>query len=114
MLFFQCMAGLFNPVNRRRDGIKWGLVSYTVVVFSFATIITAVGLTLGSVSFIDNREYPGSVEGNIAPGPLGFQLTIYQKAISIIPSLMFLLGYWLADGLLVSSSFDPVSTHPCV
>ena len=104
------MTGLFNPANRRRDGIKWGLVSYTVVVFSLATVVTGTGLNLGSISFIDNRDYPGSVEGDIAPGPLGYQLTIYQKAVSMIPSIMFLLGYWLADGLLVGSSFGP--THP--
>ena len=102
------MTGLFDPVNRRRDGIKWGLVSYTVVVFSFATVITGTGLNLGSISFIDNRDYPGSDERNIAPGPLGYQVTIYQTAVSMIPSIMFLLGYWLADGLLVGSPFDPL------
>ena len=114
VLFFQCMTGLFDPANRRRDGIKWGLVSYTVVVFLFATVTTGTGLNLGSVSFIDNREYPGSVEGNIAPGPLGYQLTIYQTAISVIPSMTFLLGYWLADGLLVGPSFDPLPMRPGV
>jgi len=108
VLFFQCMTGLFDPVNRRRDGIKWGLVSYTVIVFLLSIVTTGTGLDLGSISFIDNREYPGSVEGNIAPGPLGYQLTIYQSAVSMIPSITFLLGYWLADGLLVSSSFGPI------
>ena len=108
------MAGLFDPANRRRDDVKWGLVSYTVVVFSFATVFTGTTLNLGSVSFIDNREYPGSVKNNMAPGPLGYQAIIYQKAISIIPSLFFLLGYWLADGLLVGSSLDPAVIRPHV
>jgi len=106
------MTGLFDPVNRRRDGIKWGLVSYTVAVFSFATVITGTGLNLGSISFIDNREYPGSVERNIAPGPLGYQVTIYQTPASLFPSVAFLLGYWLADGLLVGSSFDSLPIRP--
>jgi len=108
------MTGLFDPANRRRDGIKWGLVSYTVVVFLFATVTTGAGLNLGSISFIDNREYPGSVEANIAPGPLGYQVTIYQMADSVIPSVTFLLGYWLADGLLVSPLFDPLPIRPGV
>ena len=107
------MAWLFDPVNCRRDGIKWGLVSYTVVVFLFATVITGTGLNLGSISFIDNREYPGSEAENISPGPLGYQVTIYQTAISVIPSLAFLVGYWLADGLLVGPSCDhmPICPH---
>jgi len=108
------MTGLFSPVHRRRDGIKWGLVLYTVVVFLFATVVTGTGLNLGSISFIDNRDYPGSKEGNIAPGPLGYQLTIYQRAVSMIPSVTFLFGYWLADGLLVGSSFDPIPIRPGV
>ena len=99
------MTGLFDPINRRRDGVKWGLVLYTVAVFSVATVLTGTGLNLGSISFIDNRDYPGSVEPDIASGPLGFQLSIYQDAVSMIPSMAFLLGYWLADGLLVCSLF---------
>ena len=114
VLFFQCMTGLFDPANRRRDDIKWGLVSYTVVVFSFATVFTGSALNLGSLSFIDNREYPGSVARNIAPGPLGYQVIVFQEGISVIPSLSFLLGYWLADGLLVGSSFDPALIRPRV
>ena len=30
VVFFQCIVALFNPVNRRRDGLKWGLVSYNL------------------------------------------------------------------------------------
>jgi hypothetical protein len=104
VLFFQCMIVLFNPANRRREGTKWGLVSYTVIMFLFATVLTAMGLNLGSISFIDNREYPGvEGEGGVAPGPLGYQVLIHPTALSVVPSVMFLLNYWLADGLLVSS-----------
>jgi hypothetical protein len=66
VLFFQCMAALFNPANRRREGIKWGLVSYTVVMFSFVTVFTAMNLNIQSISYIDNREFPG-VEGVLPP-----------------------------------------------
>ena len=102
VLFFQCMIGLLNSVNRRRQAVKWGLVSYTVVMFVVATVLTGMGLNLGSLSFIDNREFPG-VEGVVAPGPLGYQVLINSTALRIVPSFMFLLNYWLADGLLVSS-----------
>ena len=112
MLFFQCMAGLFNPANRRRDGVKWGLVSYTVAMFSFSTVLTGMSLHIQSLAFIDNRDYPGT-EG-IPPGPLGYGASIYQTALSLTPSIMFFMTYWLADGLLVGSLFGLASTHPGV
>lgn len=106
VLFFQCMASLLNPINPRGEGIKRGLVSYTATMFSFATVLTGMGIQIGSISFIDNREFPG-VEGLLPPGPLGYQDLIRPTAITIIPNLMFFLNNWLADCLLVSSSFYP-------
>jgi len=53
------MTTLFNPANRRRDGIKWGLVSYTVLLFSLVTVHTTMQLDIQSISFINNREFPG-------------------------------------------------------
>jgi len=87
MLFFQCMAALFNPANRGEEGVKWGFVSYTVVTFSFVSIFTAVNAL--NIWFDDE-------DGTLHPGRFGY----------VIPDLMFLLGYWLADGLLVGSLFD--------
>ena len=113
MLFFHCMAALLDPVNRRREGIKWGLVTYTVVMFSFVTVFTAMNLNVQSISFIDNREFPG-VEGVLPPGPLGYQFFIYSRALSVIPNVMFLLNNWLADGLLVGSLFDVAFTRPAI
>lgn len=94
------MAALFDPANRRREGTKWGLVIYTFVMFSFVTIFTAMNSDILSISFIDNREFPG-VGDVLPPGPIGYQYSIYSKAISVVPNLMFLLNNWLADGLLV-------------
>ena len=113
VLFFQCMTLLLNPVNPRRGGIKWGVVFYTATMFSFATVLTGMGIQIGSISFIDNREFPG-VEGLLPPGPLGYQDLIRPTAITIIPNLMFFLNNWLADCLLVSSSFDHVPAAPRV
>ena len=111
VLFFQCMAALFSPINRRRQGgVKRGLVIYTVAMFSFATVYTGLNTDIQSVSLIDNREFPG-IGDTIPPGPLGYQMYIYSKPITIIPNLMFLLNNWMADGLLVgfsSSSPDKV------
>ena len=42
VLFFQCIAVLFDPANRRGEAIKWGLISYTVAMFSFATVLTGM------------------------------------------------------------------------
>jgi hypothetical protein len=106
VLFFHCMAALLNPANRRGGGVKWGLVAYTAVMFSFVTVYTAGNLNVQSIAFIDNREFSG-VSGVMPPGPTGYQLFIYSKAISIVPNLMFLLNNWMADGLLVSFALDP-------
>lgn len=101
VLFFQCMSALLNPVNSTRGGIKWPLVAYTVVMFSIVTLSNAIGLDIRSISYIDNREFPG-VDGELPPGPVGYENLIIFEAISILPSITFFLNNWLADGFLVS------------
>ena len=111
VLFFNCMGALVNPVNHRGQGIKWGLVFYTVVMFAFVTVYTAMNLNLQSISYIDNREFPG-VGDVLPPGPLGYQWFMYSNALTIVPNLMFLLNNWMADGLLVGSLFDATFAWP--
>ena len=108
-MFFQCIAALFNPANRRREGTKWALIIYTVLMFSFVTIRTVMGLNLMSISFIDNREFPG-VGDKLPPGPIGYTLFVCPKATSIVPGLAAVLNSWLANGLLVC--FFLPCTHP--
>ena len=103
MLFFKCMTALLSPVYRRGDRIKWGLVSYIVIMFSLATVLTGMDLNVQSISHIDNRDYPG-VDGLIWPGPYGYYTIIYFKPINFIPTVAFVLNNWLADGFLVSRS----------
>jgi len=103
-LFFQCMTALFNPVNRRRQGTRWWLISYTIIMFLVATAFTGMTLHVGSISYIDNRKFTG-VKDVFPPGPLGYQSFIRSTAF-IIADFLPLLNYWLADGLLVSSLFD--------
>ena len=100
MLFFQCMATLFDPIHYKREGIRWGVVSYTVIMFSFATVFTATNLNIQSISHIDNREYTS--------GPLLYQVSVSQNVLNITPTFMFLLNNWLADGFLVGSWFGLV------
>ena len=102
VLFFKCMVALFSPVHRSGEGIKWGLVSFTVVMFSLGTVHTALDLNFLSVSYVDNREFPG-VEGMYVPGPMGYQGTVSLKPINVVPYATFPVNSWLADGLLVSS-----------
>ena len=103
MLFFKCMIALFNPVHRRSDRTKWGLVSYTLVTFSLATVLTAMNLYIQSISFIDNRDSPG--------GPHGYLQLRYYNVINVVPNAAFCVNNWLADGLLVSSLFGAVSNR---
>lgn len=110
-LFFQCMAALFNPVNRRRQGIRWWLVSYTIAMFLVATTFTGMSLRLKSISYIDNRKFPG-VEGAFPPGPLGYQLSTHSTVFCIIFGFLPILNYWLADGLLVGCLLDSSPAPP--
>ena len=70
ILFFQRMAALFSPVPRRGEYVKWGLVLYTTVMFLLVTVFTAPNLKILSISYIDNRRFPG-VQGVLPPGVYG-------------------------------------------
>ena len=78
----------------------------------FVTVQTGMQLNIQSISYLNNREFPG-IPGVASPGPLGYQSIIFSDALSIIPNLIFFLNGWLADGLLVGP-FDAVFTHPGV
>jgi hypothetical protein len=106
------MGALLNTIDRTKGETKWALVVHTVAMFSFVTIYTTMLLNLQSLSYVDNRGFPG--EGMVSPGPLGYQFSIYSKAISVVPNVMFLLNTWLADGLLVRSVSDSVVQAPNV
>ena len=110
-LFSKCMVALFDPIHRRGEPIKWGLVTYTVVMFSLVTIGTALQFDTQSVSYIDNRQFPGA-GGIYPPGQTTYQDLIAFKPIAVIQNVTFILSNWLADGCLVSSLFDAVFTCP--
>jgi hypothetical protein len=107
VLFFQCMGALLNPVNRARGGIKWGLVAHTAAMFSFVTIYTAMTLDIQSISYIDNRDFPGDGEvpsrTSWIPVPHLLEGDQYRSQ-RYVP-----LEQLAADGLLVSSVSNPVA-----
>ena len=90
VLFFRCIAALLNPIHRREERITWGLVSYAVVMFLLVTVGNAVHPYLQSISFINNRDFPG-IEGVVDPGPLVYQLFVAPKVLGIVPSVSFTL-----------------------
>ena len=102
--FCQCMSALFS---RTRRDIKWGLVIHTVLMFSCATIYTVGGLYPASISYIDNREFPGT--GGLPPGPVGYQYLVASDPFNTLCFFIVYLNQWLADGLLVSSILFKVS-----
>ena len=104
VLFFRCMAALLNPARHWGTRIKWGLVSYTTVMFLIATVVLGMGFDLESNSYINNREFPG-VTDVLGPGPLGYQRFIFSGKFMAVSNSMFFLNGWLADGLLVNSLF---------
>jgi hypothetical protein len=106
-LFFQCMGTLIGSTTCSRQGTRWGLVAHATAMFSFVTIFTATNMDLLSISYIDNRAFPGN--DMVPPGPFGYQFLVYSEPINVTPYIMFFLNNWLADGLLVSSTSDSVA-----
>lgn len=102
------MSALLCHTDRREGVVKWGLLVHTGAMFTFLTILIATLLDLQSVSYIDNRAFPGA-DGAPWAGPVAYQLFIYSKPISVAPVIMFLLNNWLADGLLVSAMLNLVA-----
>jgi len=109
------MAALLKPTHRREEGIKWWLVFYTIAMFLFVTVYTAVNLHIQSMSFIDNRKENDDSNYDIGTsGPILYQMIIHKMALGLIPNVMFNLNNWLADGLLVSSLFAATPARPVV
>lgn len=98
-LFFRCMGALLNPANRTRGGVKWAFVAHAVAMFLCVTANAITNLDGQSISYIDNRAFPGNDE--LPPGPFTYELLIYSSPISVISFLVYFLGQWLADGLLL-------------
>ena len=114
-LFFRCMSALLHPVDRTRMRIRWGLVVYTVVMFSFATIFTAMTFEVQSISYVDNRKFPGFP---FPDSPLGTSSTFLTRGSSLLPRCLT-LATPLALSLLCSLCHElsghctPMPNVPC-
>ena len=100
------MSALLEPVNCKGSSVKWGLVVHTMAMFLFVTMYTAMTLHIQSVSFIDDSGFFGS--DVLVPGPIGYQVLLFSRAINIVPAVIFFFNNWLADGLVVSAASSPV------
>ena len=100
-LFFRCVGALLNPINRTREGVRWGLIAYTAATVLFVTIFTVTTLCMQSLSYIEDREF-FNTNDFLPPGPLGYFGFSYSDAINVVPNIMFYLNTWLINGLLVS------------
>ena len=113
MLFFRSVAALLDPVHRRGERIKWGLVFYTMLVFSVVTVFAGMSVDKLSASFVDNREFPGA--GILKPpGPLGYRTFIDSRTPSLIIDILFFLNGWLADGFLARPLFNTIFALQCI
>lgn len=108
ILFFRSISALLNPPDRARGNTKWALVAHAVAMFLIVTIYTALTLNLQSISYIDNRGFPGDAD-TLPHGPIGYQ---FLDSTDFVPNVMLLLNIWLADGLLVSCVSNSV-TYAC-
>ena len=98
VLSLQCMGALLTDPKR---GVRWILVAHTCAIFSLVTVYTAMSFNIQSVSYVDNREFPG-VDDAAPPGPLGHQVSAYLKADNVARTAAYVLSNWLTDGFLVS------------
>ena len=97
-LFLQCMSVLLNPINRTRGGIKL-LVAHTVAMFSMVTAFTVIYLNAQHVSYTSTQTCgPYS--------PLGQETTFLYSGPGHAFRFLFPLNQSLADGLLVSDTFN--------
>ena len=72
-----------------------------MAMFTVVTIYTAINLHIQSISYIENRDFPGT--DKLPPKPLGYQSFIYFEPIYVVTNVMFVLNNWLADAMMVSS-----------
>jgi hypothetical protein len=87
---------------------KWTLVAHTSAIFSLVTVYMAISFNILSVSYVDNREFPGA-DAAAPPGPLGHQFYTDFEAENVVRTLAYVLSSLLADGLLVRLLLESIA-----
>ena len=106
MAFFRCIVALLYPIDRAIRGVRWWLVAHATAMFILLTFATAIQLHALSIDFIDNRNFAD--DGELPPGPLGYNFVIAYGVISTVYNVVFPLNQMLADGFLVGSVSNSV------
>ena len=75
--------------------------------FSVLTVNAAISFNIQSISYIDNRDFPGS--DLFIPGPIGYENLISDDVVNVVSNVMFFVNPCLADGFLVR--FMPNQIH---
>jgi len=93
MIALNCLRNLFKGRPLRQ--VQWGIVAYTIIIYSWATIYLGTWTKYVEMMFIDDRNYPGD-----PGGPLGF----YENetpGIYVVVLVAYAIINFMADGLLM-------------
>ena len=93
MLYCICVHLLWT---RKRRGIRGSdlFLVYTTLIIILNTLNLAGATSFAQMAFIDNRNYPG--------GPSQYENDFYFVTLNTMCNISYMLGNWLADGLMVS------------
>jgi len=91
VLFVSCARFLWDRRHKGHGSII--LLSYMSIMFSLATVFTAVQARTMQLAYIDNRDYPG--------GPWAWFLTYQNIPVNVIFYAVFFLMTFFADALVL-------------
>ncbi|EJD37909.1 hypothetical protein AURDEDRAFT_173048 [Auricularia subglabra TFB-10046 SS5] len=73
--------------------VEWGMVIYTMLLFTGSTIYMAAGSQWAENMFINDRNYPG--------GPVGYYVAAYNTPLIVVGNAAYIFNSFLSDGLLM-------------
>jgi len=92
-LFAICFKLLFTRTNRMNERKQLMLLTFVTVLFILGTIFVYSLSEFTQLAFIENRNYPG--------GPAAYEEAMFWVPASKIGTVVFVMGNWLMDLLLV-------------
>ena len=92
MLYCISMHLLWDRRHRHAPGNTFYMV-YATFILIFNTLNVAGDTSFAQMAFIDNRNYPG--------GPAQYENDFYFVTLNTMCNVSYMLGNWLADGLMV-------------
>ncbi|KAH8091358.1 hypothetical protein BXZ70DRAFT_1067332 [Cristinia sonorae] len=91
-LYFQCLSLLWQE-RIKSPRHTWLLIAYVSILFAIGSVGNGVNMFLNEDAFVIHRDYPG--------GPGQFEQDQYSLPYNAGGSVVSMIGFWLADGLLV-------------